>query len=678
MGIDFGTTKTMVAKYDRSKRCTIPLQLGRGAFELPSSIFLSKEDETLFGDEAEDEGLSDYINLIRRFKMKLGHQGPAHVGRKVGTAEELCGEFLRHLKLLLEKDVLHQELERASLTVPAMFTLAQRKEIERAALSAGFTQVELLDEPTAVGMAYCDQIDVEKELRFLVIDWGGGTFDVALVERAPDGSFRAAPEFISGLDDLGGESLDDHLWKAFSSSVVAAGYQALDKQDPMRWGQYRQEITRAKERLSNRDSVRANFHIDGDSPVPIVFERSTLEEALIEPVRKGAAFVEDLLKRCQAEGSPPEFILLAGGTARIPMIKRVFEEHLKIECRTWSQGREAIALGAALHARNLWGSTEPTKEPVQPSEPASKFESKSADSKRFNSAWKDGLISEKEYQILTREPSELDLSDGEFDALKKHILGKINEKKNTKLSLSIQESIIGCQVLALAPEEHTDLDEREFIQQTHFPVSYLLELKNHTRESIKSLRLSMTAEGGFKHSLLIPELPPSQSGTVKLSTSDLEGWSITPGDHFTADALGIDVAELKVTPEMCNGIDGGKALNTETPCRVFVRKASFSSNFVVRIVNITDHSIRLPKTQGFTSPSGTLDSEMTIEPNSEAEIGWCELSEGKCLRSGDSFTIRPTGYREIEGIVAEGEIKGNSAWKVLGGIGALAAALAGG
>ncbi len=139
------------------------------------------------------------------------------------------------------------------------------------------------------------------------------------------------------------------------------------------WGKYKRDITRAKERLSSREEMDVPFVLDGGTPAKVKFERSTLEPknvnvegTLNETVMAGARFVEGLLQRCRDGGCPPEFILLAGGTSRMPMVKRVFEETLKIDCRTWTQGREAISLGAALRARNLWGSTETKRTITKP------------------------------------------------------------------------------------------------------------------------------------------------------------------------------------------------------------------------------------------------------------------------------------------------------------------------
>lgn len=423
VGIDFGTTKTMVAVYDPAKSHARTQRLGRGRDELPTAMFTTSSGELLYGDEAEDEGESDQVNLMRRFKMKLGHPGPAIVGRRKATAEELAADFLGHLKKRLETEVLHEQLQRAVLTVPAMFGPAQRKSLMNAANAAGFTNVTLLDEPTAAGLAYCDHNPVGKDLRFLVVDWGGGTFDVALLERSPDRGTKIIREFVAGMGDIGGEVLDDDLWGQLSQSLVNAGYERLDRQDRNMWGRYRREIARSKERLSNVESVKMNFLLNGGNPVPIDFQRSVLEDAISANVAKGANFVAELLDRCRAVGQIPDFVLLAGGTSRIPMIQRVFEERLQLECRKWSEGREAIALGAALHARDLW---QPLLSPNGSQDKKSqneKLEAMSIYRGLLEAAWADGVISAEERVFLGKRRKELGLTIEESRSLQIQILG---------------------------------------------------------------------------------------------------------------------------------------------------------------------------------------------------------------------------------------------------------------
>jgi molecular chaperone DnaK (HSP70) len=359
IGIDFGTTKTMVASYDPVKKSAKPLTLGRGKFEKPSSMYTTETGESLFGDDADDEGITDLPNHIRRFKMKLGKPGPAHVGRRAGTALQLTTEFLENIRGQLQNQVLHTSVDRVILTVPAMFGPAQRHDLTAAARQAGFSQVELLEEPVAAGIAYCDhQSDISKQLRFIVVDWGGGTFDVAHVERSLSGEIKVHDDFVVGLDDIGGEVFDDELWGIASSALESAGHGALQSQAREDWGRFRRDLSLAKERLSSQTSVSMTFTLSDGKSAKVTLNRADFNAIISPMVQRAASLVSQLITRSQINGCPPEFILLAGGTSRIPFVGEELERITGIKCRQWNDGREAIALGAAIRANQMWGQQE--------------------------------------------------------------------------------------------------------------------------------------------------------------------------------------------------------------------------------------------------------------------------------------------------------------------------------
>ncbi len=417
IGIDFGTTKTLVAEYDPVKMMAKPHKLGRGSFEMPTSIYATENGDLLFGDEADDDGITDLPNLIRRFKMKLGKPGMAHVGRKAGTAVDLTTEYLANVKKQLETQVLHTSVERVILTVPAMFGPAQRKDLTTAAKQAGFKEVELLAEPVAAGIAYCDHhSDLSKQLRFIVVDWGGGTFDVAHVERHASGELRIHEDFVVGLDDIGGEVFDDELWTVASSALDAAGHGSLDRQPRAEWGKFRRDLSRAKERLSSQDSVNMTFALEGGQSCKISLKREDFNNIIRPMVQRAASFVSQLLARANNAGHPPEFILLAGGTSRIPMIREELEKITGVECRQWSEGREAIGLGASIKAHQKWG--------LQASLPRDDKEAAMTQYRGLlEAAWLDKKITPVECEFLEKKRTDLGLTYEESRSLQIQVLG---------------------------------------------------------------------------------------------------------------------------------------------------------------------------------------------------------------------------------------------------------------
>jgi len=441
IGIDFGTSKTMVAEYDEAKRAVKPHKLGRGSFEIPSTIYATDGGELLYGDDADDEGITDSPNHITRFKMKLGTSGTAHNGRYRDSAVGLATVFLSHIKQKLESEVLHRVVDRVVLTVPAIFSPARRLDLKTAATNAGFKQIELLEEPVAAAIAYCNHHSMTPaQLRFIVVDWGGGTFDVALVERSASGKFSVQTDFVTGLEDIGGEDLDDLLWEIVSSCLESSGHPALEKQPKHEWGKYRRDLRRAKERLSTQTSVTLNFSLGDRVPTKVQIERPSFEGVIFDKIRAGANFVKSLIQRSQSSGFNPEFILLAGGTSRIPLISNTVEELTGIQCRHWSEGREAIALGAALHAHDIWGFVhDPT--------PISSNGTDGSQDARINQYKKllegvfiDNEISEAERAFLNKEQLDLGLSHSDVRSIQIAVLGLPIEEIVLRQNVSVATS----------------------------------------------------------------------------------------------------------------------------------------------------------------------------------------------------------------------------------------------
>lgn len=705
VGIDFGTTKTMVASYDAVKKSAKPLTFGRGKFEKPTSMYATETGELLFGEDADDEGITDLPNHIRRFKMKLGKPGLAHVGRKSGTALQLSAEFLGNLRSQLENQVFHTSVERVILTVPAMFGPAQRHDLTAAAHQAGFSHVELLEEPVAAGIAYCDQqSDLSKQLRFIVVDWGGGTFDVAHLDRSSSGEIKVHEDFLVGLDDIGGEVFDDVLWGIASSALESGGHGTLDSQSRENWGSYRRDLSRAKESLSSQSSVSMTFTLADGKTAKVSLNRTDFNDIISPMIQKAASFVSQLIVRAHNAGCPPEFILLAGGTSRIPLIGEELERITGVKCRQWSDGREAIALGAVIRANQLWGqqSTVNAQEGLKAGNET--FLAMATYKSLVEGAWIDGVVTHEERHFLGKKGKDLGLTIEESQAIEIQLLGApigdviqkqetvTNEVKSAQTSvlsainqnvenkaffkIRLEKSSVGLQIVALAPEAHADMQGDEFIRRTHFPMTYLINIENISSAEIHSVRVSLKSSDSQQHSILIPSVKPAKSGALSLSSADFEGWMVTEGDTLTVDATGLEAAVFEVTATECAAIDQKKALNDEIPCIVFVRKASFSSNFVLKVTNIQKRKIKIT---GFQSPAGSIQSPIEIEPDGQAEIGFCELSGNRNLAAGEEFLISIQGFRDVQGVIAEGQLKGSGAvWTVLGALGGLALAAAGG
>jgi len=434
IGIDFGTTKTMVAEYQQQKKSAKVHKLGR-ELEMPTLIHDSETGERVYGDMADEEGDHDPIGRIDRFKLDLGKPSK-QFGRKNCTAVDLTADFLSHLRELLKEEVVHHLIERVVLTVPAIFGPAQRTDLTKAAKQAGFKQVELLAEPVAAGIAYCDHEGLKGKLRFLVVDWGGGTFDVALVDRDEAGGINVPKEYVKGRQGIGGEDLDDDFWEATSGRLVKNGGAALEALPNTSWGKYRRDLKRTKERLSDKMEVPLPLLTQDNQPEIMTWTRSELEDVLSKRIREGVSAVAELVELCVKADMTPEFILLAGGTSRTPLIHKLLIETCNVPCRAWKEGRDAIALGAALYSHKLWGETQKAVEAVKIDPVEEMKAAQSLYRKLLEAAWLDGYVTEEEQAFLEKERKVLKIRVKEATLLQTETFGcsikDVVEKQDTK------------------------------------------------------------------------------------------------------------------------------------------------------------------------------------------------------------------------------------------------------
>jgi len=423
IGIDFGTTKTMVAEYHVLKKSAKVHRLGRAFLEIPSTIHTSESGEMFFGDAADDEWDSDPRGRIDRFKMKLGIADPSQFGRMTCTAADLTADFLGYVRGLLKERVIHHAVNRVVLTIPAMFGPAQQKDLTAAAERAGFKEVELLREPIAAGIAYCDHEGLDGRLRFLVVDWGGGTFDVALLERDEAGDIKVPRQFVRGLPGIGGEDLDDDFWQATSERLINEGCLALDARPNTLRGKYHRELKRTKEKLSEKTVVDLRLVAEDSRIEKLTWTRSDLEDVFSKKLRAGVSAVAELVEQCRKSKCPPEFILLAGGTSRIPLIQQLLGQATQIPCRSWSEGRDAIALGAAIYSHHLWGDNAIPSPLETKDSSANKSSAMSQYRRLLEVAFLDKKITNEERVFLGKERKALGLTLEESRSLQIQVLG---------------------------------------------------------------------------------------------------------------------------------------------------------------------------------------------------------------------------------------------------------------
>jgi molecular chaperone HscC len=342
IGIDLGTTNSLVAVWRDGKAQIIPNALGEHL--TPSCVGIDDDGTVLVGKAAR-ERLQTHPQLTASvFKRYMGSEKIIQLGGKPFRPEELSSMVLRSLKLDAEA-WLGEPVEEAIITVPAYFSDAQRKATRNAGQLAGLRVDRLLNEPTAASLAYGIQ-DMQQESKFLVFDLGGGTFDVSILELF-DGVMEVRAS--AGDNFLGGEDFVSLLADEFlarSGLKEALGKRELDARQQQR---LRDECERAKRTLSTRPVAPLHVRFEDKDYRWELDEDAfaNLAEPLLQRLR---APVERALRDSTIRASELDTVVLAGGATRMPLVRKLVSRMFGRFPTVHLDPDEAIALGAAVQA----------------------------------------------------------------------------------------------------------------------------------------------------------------------------------------------------------------------------------------------------------------------------------------------------------------------------------------
>ncbi|MES2016549.1 MAG: molecular chaperone HscC [Pseudomonadota bacterium] len=342
IGIDLGTTNSLVAVWRDGKASIIPNALGQHL--TPSCVGMDDDGTVLIGEAARARLQTHPHMTAALFKRYMGSERKTVLGKQTFRPEELSSMVLRSLKEDAEAFLGHK-VEEAIITVPAYFSDAQRKATRVAGQLAGLKVERLLNEPTAAALAYGIQ-DTQRETKFLVFDLGGGTFDVSILEL-----FEGVMEVRASAGDnfLGGEDFVTAMFDAFltrSGMAKAMGGNELTGSQRQR---LRDEAERAKRALSETPKVTMSFLYNGAEFTWELDEDmlATLCEPLMQRLRTP---VERALRDATIKASELESVVLAGGATRMPLVRKLASRMFGRFPQIHLDPDEAIALGAAVQA----------------------------------------------------------------------------------------------------------------------------------------------------------------------------------------------------------------------------------------------------------------------------------------------------------------------------------------
>jgi molecular chaperone DnaK len=373
IGIDLGTTNSVVAVMEGGEPVVITNE--EGGRTTPSVVAFTKDGNRLVGQVAKRQSVTNPENTLYSIKRFMGRkfdevseekkQVPFRVerasngdvridsGDKQYSPPEISAMVLQKLKKSAE-DYLGTKVDKAVITVPAYFNDAQRQATKDAGRIAGLEVMRIVNEPTAAALAY--GLDKKKDETIAVFDFGGGTFDISVLEV---GEGVVEVKSTNGDTHLGGDDVDEVLIKWIVDEFKKD--QGIDlTSDKMALQRLKESAEKAKVELSSAMETEINLPFitaDQSGPKHLVMKLTRAKfEALVEPLLKRLMPpVEQAIKDAGLEAKDIQEIVLVGGSTRIPKVQEMVKNFFGKEPNKSVNPDEVVALGAAVQAAVLGG-----------------------------------------------------------------------------------------------------------------------------------------------------------------------------------------------------------------------------------------------------------------------------------------------------------------------------------
>jgi molecular chaperone HscC len=339
VGIDLGTTNSLIALWRNGKSEIVPNPLGKPL--TPSTVSLDADGTILVGEAARERLQSHPDRSVAAFKRAMGSSHLFRLADRAFRAEELSSFVLRALKADAEA-MLGSPVTQAVVTVPAYFSEAQRHATVEAALLAGFGKVTLLNEPTAAALAY-GLHQKKAETQFLVFDFGGGTFDVSILEMF-DGVMEVRA--TAGDNRLGGTDIDEILSKRFLSKLSAADQATLGTTGH---AQLLARVEDAKKHLTDRDAVQIEMLV-GQAVHRFELDRASLQRDMEPILTRLRIPVERAMSDARISVENLDAVILAGGSTRLHAVRQLVTRMFGRFPETSLDPDQVVAHGAAVQA----------------------------------------------------------------------------------------------------------------------------------------------------------------------------------------------------------------------------------------------------------------------------------------------------------------------------------------
>jgi molecular chaperone DnaK len=373
IGIDLGTTNSVVSVMEGGQPTVVVNQ--EGARTTPSVVAITKDGERLTGQVAKRQAVTNPENTVFSIKRFMGRKfdevssEASRVPYKVVRSEngdawveargkkysppEISAMVLQKLKQAAE-DYLGEKVTDAVITVPAYFNDAQRQATKDAGTIAGLNVLRIINEPTAAALAY--GLDKKKDETIAVYDFGGGTFDISVLEV---GEGVVEVKATNGDTHLGGDDLDDRIIEWLAAEFKRTEGIDLTK-DRMALQRLKEGAEKAKIELSTAMETDISLPFitadqSGPKHLQVKLSRAKLEQLVEDLLQRTMGPVKQALADAGVDPSKIDEVVLVGGSTRMPKVQQMVRDYFKKDPHKGVNPDEVVAVGAAVQGGVLAG-----------------------------------------------------------------------------------------------------------------------------------------------------------------------------------------------------------------------------------------------------------------------------------------------------------------------------------
>jgi molecular chaperone DnaK len=373
IGIDLGTTNSCVAVVEGGD--PVVIANSEGGRTTPSVVAFTGKDERLVGQPAKRQAVTNPKRTISSIKRFMG-RGHSEVGEEIKTVPypvesgtgglavvkigdrsytppEISAIVLQKMKQTAE-EYLGEKVTEAVITVPAYFNDSQRQATKDAGRIAGFEVKRIINEPTAASLAY--GLDKKKDQKIAVFDFGGGTFDISILELG-EGVFEV--KATNGDTHLGGDDLDKRIVDWLADEFKKD--QGIDlRNDPMALQRLKEAAEKAKCELSTTPQTEINLPFvtadqSGPKHLNVTLSKAKLEQLVDDLLERTVQPCKKALSDAGMSASDIDEVILVGGSTRIPKVQEIVKGLFGKEPHKGVNPDEVVAIGAAIQGAVLSG-----------------------------------------------------------------------------------------------------------------------------------------------------------------------------------------------------------------------------------------------------------------------------------------------------------------------------------